>query len=538
MFARDYFLKKYNIVLDPEQLPEEQILQMRTGFGVKESESGGRPYIFISYAHRDSCLVLPAIKALQDKGYPVWYDAGIVTGIAWRDYVVDKVRDAVLMITFVSQNAVASENCRTEVWHALEHHVPILAVKLDQSEFTLDVSQHLHHKQEFLVYPKRSGDVYIRELAGNSYIAEIAGKALAAYYEKKQLAEAEEAQLRRKAEEAKKAERKRKETGEQEQRRREKEIAELEIRYQALTQEIGNLAAAKERNDILAKLLKKEQSLRGAAERKLEGAQEQIDIMIAAEKKRNEPEQLSKEEKYAKEKLTKLYSQAKELLYTQKFEDYSTALRICKADMAQYTKQYRGLEKDRQSYINDILATMYHDARTLEKRSAIKSYAIYHALPAYYEDVKRRRNDAEDIVMKRAKWTSLVAVVQYLVIHILLVKSLFTLSMSLWADFLLFLGPMLIMMGIWWVCNHFWIKTDNPLGFEIKLYFALVLITCSVLAMIVDPFLYPEMSVILKILISMVGNGFLNIVAIGAFLVMIGSEDDASEDFIDPFGEK
>lgn len=539
MFERDYFLKKYSIVLDPKQLPEEQILQMRTEFGVKGSESSGRPYIFISYAHRDSCLVLPAIKALQDKGYPVWYDAGIVTGVVWKDHIADKIRDAVLVIAFISENAVVSDNCIAEVDHAINLRVPILTVKLDQSEFTSGLNMYLSRKQEILAYTKPSGDAYIRELAGDSQIAEIVGNALAVYYEEKRLAEEEKARLRREAEEAREAERKREREEAEKRKRREKEIAELESRQQALTQEIGNLAAAKERNAKLAKALKREQSLRDMAERKLEGAQEQINLMIAAEKKRNEPERLSEVEKNAKDKMAMLYDLAKEYLYTQNFEDYSAALRICKADMAQLTKQYRGLEKDRQSYTNNILATMYHDARTLEKRSAIKAYAIYHALPEYYEDVKDRRNDTEEVAVERAKWISLISIVQYLVIHIFLVKSMFTLSAPLWADFLLFAGPMLIMMGIWWRCNQFWTKTVNFLSFEIKMYFVIALIACSVFALIIDPFIYPEMPAVLKILISIGGNGILNMLAIMVFwrVMRLQHGVDELDNFIDPFGE-
>lgn len=182
---------------------------------------------------------------------------------------------------------------------------------------------------------------------------------------------------------------------------------------------------------------------------------------------------------------------------------------------------------------------MYHDARTLETRSAIKAYAIYHALPEYYEDVKDRRNDTEEVAVERAKWISLISVVQYLVIHIFLVKSMFTLSAPLWADFLLFAGPMLIMMGIWWRCNQFWTKTVNFLSFEIKMYFVIALIACSVFALIIDPFIYPEMPAVLKILISIGGNGILNMLAIMVFwrVMRLQHGVDELDNFIDPFGE-
>lgn len=41
---------------------------------------GTDPYIFISYAHKDSDIVLPIISRLQKDGYRVWYDEGIAPG--------------------------------------------------------------------------------------------------------------------------------------------------------------------------------------------------------------------------------------------------------------------------------------------------------------------------------------------------------------------------------------------------------------------------------------------------------------------------
>ena len=48
---------------------------------------GTEPYIFISYSHKDSNVVFPAIRALQEAGYPVWYDAGIQAGSEWPEYI-------------------------------------------------------------------------------------------------------------------------------------------------------------------------------------------------------------------------------------------------------------------------------------------------------------------------------------------------------------------------------------------------------------------------------------------------------------------
>ena len=37
-------------------------------------------YVFISYAHKDSAIVLPCIEAMKKKGVNLWYDEGIAAG--------------------------------------------------------------------------------------------------------------------------------------------------------------------------------------------------------------------------------------------------------------------------------------------------------------------------------------------------------------------------------------------------------------------------------------------------------------------------
>ena len=41
---------------------------------------GKEPYIFISYAHKDSDRVFPILEELDRRGYRVWYDDGIAPG--------------------------------------------------------------------------------------------------------------------------------------------------------------------------------------------------------------------------------------------------------------------------------------------------------------------------------------------------------------------------------------------------------------------------------------------------------------------------
>ena len=44
---------------------------------------GNRPFLFISYAHRQSDKVLDTIRILHEKGWRLWYDEGILPGSDW-----------------------------------------------------------------------------------------------------------------------------------------------------------------------------------------------------------------------------------------------------------------------------------------------------------------------------------------------------------------------------------------------------------------------------------------------------------------------
>ena len=48
---------------------------------------GSEPYIFVSYAHKDAAMVMPLITGLQDRGFRVWFDAGIEAGTEWPEYI-------------------------------------------------------------------------------------------------------------------------------------------------------------------------------------------------------------------------------------------------------------------------------------------------------------------------------------------------------------------------------------------------------------------------------------------------------------------
>ena len=95
---------------------------------------GLRPFLFISYAHRQSEQVVGTIRILHEQKYRLWYDEGIPAGSDWPANIASHVQNCEKVIFFLSERALASPNCFSEIRTAARLRKPILTVRLDESE--------------------------------------------------------------------------------------------------------------------------------------------------------------------------------------------------------------------------------------------------------------------------------------------------------------------------------------------------------------------------------------------------------------------
>ena len=93
--------------------------------------NGNEPYIFVSYAHKDSDIVLPIVHYLQQEGFRIWFDLGIESGTEWSNVIADHLTDCAVFLAFVSKSSVISENCLDELAFAKSHRKPSLMVFLE-----------------------------------------------------------------------------------------------------------------------------------------------------------------------------------------------------------------------------------------------------------------------------------------------------------------------------------------------------------------------------------------------------------------------
>ena len=94
---------------------------------------GKRPFLFISYAHASSEQVVETIRILHEGGVRLWYDEGIPAGSDWPANIAQHMQHCERVLFFLSERALASANCCSEMRAAARQGKDILIVRLDDT---------------------------------------------------------------------------------------------------------------------------------------------------------------------------------------------------------------------------------------------------------------------------------------------------------------------------------------------------------------------------------------------------------------------
>ena len=97
---------------------------------------GDLPYVFISYAHKDESTVFPIIDRLQQDGFRVWYDEGIVPGSNWDVYISEQLDRCSNVLCFISRAYIKSQNCKDELALARIKRKPMNIVYIEDVQLT------------------------------------------------------------------------------------------------------------------------------------------------------------------------------------------------------------------------------------------------------------------------------------------------------------------------------------------------------------------------------------------------------------------
>ena len=97
---------------------------------------GTEPYIFLSYAHADADTVMDIAARLQAAGCRIWYDGGIEVGSEWPEYIAAHLKSASVMLAFLSNAYVRSDNCRKEMHFAQTNKISTVNIFLEETALT------------------------------------------------------------------------------------------------------------------------------------------------------------------------------------------------------------------------------------------------------------------------------------------------------------------------------------------------------------------------------------------------------------------
>jgi hypothetical protein len=101
-----------------------------------EAYSGGKPYIFASYSHRNMKEVFSILGKLADARFRLWYDEGIEPGNEWPEEVGRALTGCQLFLVFMSPAAMESRNVRNEINFASSENKGIMVVNLQPVELS------------------------------------------------------------------------------------------------------------------------------------------------------------------------------------------------------------------------------------------------------------------------------------------------------------------------------------------------------------------------------------------------------------------
>ena len=121
-------------------------------------------YIFISYAHKDSAIVVPLIANMRKSGFHVWYDNGIETGTEWPDYIQTRLEKSAAVLVFISKHSVESVNCRNEINFALMKHKAMIVVHLEETELKYGMGLQLNGIQSVSMFKYAKMSKFFEEL--------------------------------------------------------------------------------------------------------------------------------------------------------------------------------------------------------------------------------------------------------------------------------------------------------------------------------------------------------------------------------------
>lgn len=173
-----YYLAYSQIIRFVDEADSKQLLNTvedvmkQTGGAGSEKQAGkpdkpydgSEPYIFISYSHKDMEKVFGIIRKLQDEGYRIWYDEGIDPATEWDENIAQHIINSGCLIAFISDNYIASNNCKDEINFARDLDKPRLLIYIGQTKLPAGMAMRLMRIQAIHEYKYEDKSDFYKKL--------------------------------------------------------------------------------------------------------------------------------------------------------------------------------------------------------------------------------------------------------------------------------------------------------------------------------------------------------------------------------------
>lgn len=91
-----------------------------------------KPYLFVSYSHKDADKVYPILRLLQKKNVRLWFDVdSIPAGMDYTEHIAAKIWGCTAFMPMISSNSVKSEFVRKEIGLADRREKPFFPILLE-----------------------------------------------------------------------------------------------------------------------------------------------------------------------------------------------------------------------------------------------------------------------------------------------------------------------------------------------------------------------------------------------------------------------
>lgn len=121
--------------------------------------SGKEKFVFISYSHKNSDIILKVVETLDKLNYRQWYDGGIKAGSNWPEIVASHLLNSDTVVFFISKTFVTSQNCQREVNYAVAENKKMICVYLEDVKLTADMEMQLSSATSFNAFDLSSTDI-------------------------------------------------------------------------------------------------------------------------------------------------------------------------------------------------------------------------------------------------------------------------------------------------------------------------------------------------------------------------------------------